>query len=72
MVNIINHLKCDSPGSYAGAIYDGMICAGIEDMGGKDACQGDSGNNVFQLQSANCTDLLELRWNKKARAKSLI
>ena len=49
-VTIISRDDCNSgSGKYNGAILESMICAGIPDVGGKDACQGDSGGPMVAL-----------------------
>ncbi|CAG5103350.1 Oidioi.mRNA.OKI2018_I69.chr1.g732.t1.cds [Oikopleura dioica] len=45
-VNIISNDICNTKDRYDGEILKGMFCAGILDVGGKDACQGDSGGPV--------------------------
>ncbi|CAG5102237.1 Oidioi.mRNA.OKI2018_I69.chr1.g206.t1.cds [Oikopleura dioica] len=45
-VNIIRNSICNDRSHYNGSILSGMFCAGILDVGGKDACQGDSGGPV--------------------------
>ena len=45
-VNIIKNSVCNDRNHYNGSILSGMFCAGILDVGGKDACQGDSGGPV--------------------------
>jgi len=45
-VDIVSNSICNDRSHYNGEILKGMFCAGILDVGGKDACQGDSGGPV--------------------------
>ena len=50
-VTIIDRENC---GDYSSnSITETMICAGIPDIGGKDACQGDSGGPIVTLVSGS-------------------
>ncbi|XP_016046874.1 transmembrane protease serine 11D [Erinaceus europaeus] len=49
-VNIISNSACNAPDRYNGAIFSGMVCAGVPG-GGVDACQGDSGGPLVQEDS---------------------
>ena len=40
-VPVISNTACND--DYGGSILDSMMCAGFQNVGGKDACQGDSG-----------------------------
>jgi len=44
----VDRATCNAPSAYDGEITDNMFCAGVLDVGGKDACQGDSGGPVVQ------------------------
>merc|ERR1712110_93906 len=49
-VTIISRDDCNyGSGKYNGKILESMICAGIPNVGGKDACQGDSGGPMVSL-----------------------
>ena len=62
----ISRDECNSgSGKYNGAILESMICAGIPNVGGKDACQGDSGGPMVSLingdglrRISNCINIL--------------
>ena len=45
-VQYINNSECNK--RYRGSVRDSMMCAGILDVGGKDACQGDSGGPLIK------------------------
>jgi len=44
----VDRATCNQPSAYDGEISDNMFCAGVLNVGGKDACQGDSGGPVVQ------------------------
>ena len=62
----ISRDDCNSgSGKYNGKILESMICAGIPNVGGKDACQGDSGGPMVSLingdglrRISNCINIL--------------
>ena len=45
-VDVVERAKCNDPAVYAGAVTDGMFCAGL---GSTDSCQGDSGGPALGL-----------------------
>lgn len=45
-VPYVTNAVCNEPNRYDGEITDQMLCAGVTDVGGKDACQGDSGGPI--------------------------
>ena len=42
-VPIVNRATCSSAYASYGGVTQSMLCAGVQNVGGKDACQGDSG-----------------------------
>ena len=48
-MTVISRENCNVDESYRGEITKRMICAGIPDVGGRDACQGDSGGPIVAL-----------------------
>jgi len=44
----VDRATCNAAGAYDGEITENMFCAGVLNVGGKDACQGDSGGPVIQ------------------------
>ena len=56
-VKYITVSDCNARSKYAGAILEGMFCAGWNG-GGKDACQGDSGGPVKRIQRGTNTELV--------------
>lgn len=45
----VNQELCYEAYSDFGGVTDRMICAGFVEDGGRDACQGDSGNNKHYI-----------------------
>lgn len=45
-VDVVDRARCNDVAVYAGAVTDGMFCAGL---GSTDSCQGDSGGPAFGL-----------------------
>lgn len=45
-VNVIAYSICNDRQHYNGELSPGMMCAGVDGVGGKDACGGDSGGPV--------------------------
>ena len=63
-MTIISRDDCNADDSYNGKIKEMMICAGVPNVGGKDACQGDSGGPIVALVDGDGSKHLESREKK--------
>ncbi|MDP1908090.1 MAG: serine protease [Hyphomicrobium sp.] len=58
-VDVVGRAKCNDPTVYAGAVTDGMFCAGL---GSTDSCQGDSGGPALGLAGGRAAMVGVVSW----------